>query len=83
MNGSKVFGFRNPAAGMEDPLTALLRAGAEHMLCQAVVSRLKTQWQAEYAAWCQRSPAQVITGVRFKDGIEEIEDSLENSRSAA
>ena len=27
--------------------------------------------------------AKVITGVRFKDGIEEIEDSLENSRSAA
>ena len=27
--------------------------------------------------------AKVITGVRFTDGIEEIEDSLENSRSAA
>ena len=27
--------------------------------------------------------AKVITGVRFKDGIEEMEDSLENSRSAA
>ena len=27
--------------------------------------------------------AKVITGVRFKDGIEEIEDSLENSKSAA
>ncbi len=27
--------------------------------------------------------AKVITGVRFKDGIEEIENSLENSRSAA
>ena len=41
MNESKVFGFRNPAAGVEDPLTALLRAGAEHLLCQAVEQELE------------------------------------------
>jgi transposase-like protein len=40
MNEGKVIGFRSPAAGAEDPLTELLRSGAQQLLQQAVEAEL-------------------------------------------
>ncbi len=40
MNEGKVIGFRSPAAGAEDPLTGLLRSGAQQLLQQAVEAEL-------------------------------------------
>lgn len=36
MNESNVIAFWNPEAGVADPLTEVLRAGAKRLLCQAV-----------------------------------------------
>ena len=41
MNEGKVIGFRSPAAGAEDPLTELLRTGAQQLLQQAVEAELR------------------------------------------
>ena len=41
MNEGNVIAFRNPDAGVEDPLTGLLRAGAQRLLQQAVESELE------------------------------------------
>ena len=40
INEGKVIGFRSPAAGAEDPLTELLRTGAQQLLQQAVEAEL-------------------------------------------
>ncbi len=41
MNEGNVIAFRNPEAGIQDPLTELLRVGAERLLCQAVEQELE------------------------------------------
>ena len=55
MNESNVIAFWNPEAGVADPVTEVLRAGAKRLLCQAVEQeRRRSFLRGMPAKWTRR-----------------------------